>query len=102
MNTTIMLTYYYDDPSDYHDNSSSMTNATRVTTEGAGEESLTTEGIHNRLALRDHASNPALVHHLYLGLSHMGKVRQSGRCDNIVLDNVARKDISRFPEDPFS
>ena len=71
MNTTIMLTYYYDDPSEGND--TMVTNSSRVTT---GEDLVTTTPVasSHSLAMRDHAANPALVHHLYLGLGHMGKV----------------------------
>ena len=78
MNTTIMLTYYYDEPSD-NDTSSLVTNTSeRVGEAGAGHQVVsTTSGAgasSHSLAMRDHAANPALVHHLYLGLGHMGKV----------------------------
>ena len=71
MNTTIMLTFYYDDPSEGND--TMVTNSSRVTT---GEDLVTTTPVasSHSLAMRDHAANPALVHHLYLGLGHMGKV----------------------------
>ena len=73
-----MLTYYYDDPSEGNDTSSLVTNSSRVTTgeAGAGQELVTTTPVTSSasLAMRDHAANPALVHHLYLGLGHMGKV----------------------------
>ena len=80
MNTTIMLTYYYDDPSDSNDTMSLVTNSSRVT---PGEDLVTSTPVANShsLAMRDHAANPALVHHLYLGLGHMGKVGRQGLRD---------------------
>ena len=80
LNTTIMLTYYYDEPSD-NDTSLVTNTSERVTPgEAGGGHHLvtTTSGVasSHSLAMRDHAANPALVHHLYLGLGHMGKVRQ--------------------------
>ena len=78
MNTTIMLTYYYDEPSD-NDTSLVTNTSERVGEAGAGHQVVsTTSGAgasSHSLAMRDHAANPALVHHLYLGLGHMGKVR---------------------------
>ena len=58
-----------------------MTNSSRVTPGDAGDGQTlvtTTSGVSSShsLAMRDHAANPALVHHLYLGLGHMGKVRK--------------------------
>ena len=57
-----------------------MTNSSRVTLgeAGDGHQLVTTTSdvsSSHSLAMRDHAANPALVHHLYLGLGHMGKVR---------------------------
>lgn len=74
-----MLTYYYDEPSD-NDTSLVTNTSERVTPGEAGDGHhlvTTTSGVasSHSLAMRDHAANPALVHHLYLGLGHMGKVR---------------------------
>lgn len=74
-----MLTYYYDDTSDpSNDTMSLVTNSSQVT---PGEDLVTSTPVasSHSLTMRDHAANPALVHHLYLGLGHMGKVGRQGR-----------------------
>ena len=78
MNTTIMLTYYYDDPSLSDD----PENHTTVSVPSLSINNIShvhnnisnMAQIHHKLSSLDHAVNPALVHHLYLGLNHMGKV----------------------------
>ena len=64
MNTTVMLTYYYDEQSE---NNNSTQNVTSTQTSFQSEPDL---------AAMDRAYNPALIHHLYLGLGHMGKVKR--------------------------
>ena len=61
MNTTVMLTYYYDEQSE---NNNSTPNGTFTSTSEPD------------LAAMDRAYNPALIHHLYLGLGHVGKVKR--------------------------
>jgi len=84
-----MLTYYYDEPTDYPDNSttSNMTSSSESSIISTVTNTLipahhehdhdhhhqADQHQHSRLTHMDHAANPALVHHLYLGLSHMGK-----------------------------
>ena len=57
-----MLTYYYDEQSE---NNNSTQNETTPTPTSQSEPDL---------AAMDRAYNPALIHHLYLGLGHVGKV----------------------------
>ena len=59
-----MLTYYYDEQSE---NNNSTQNVTSTQTSLQSEPDL---------AAMDRAYNPALIHHLYLGLGHMGKVKR--------------------------
>ena len=61
MNTTVMLTYYDEEQSG---NNNSTENVTTTPTYQSEPD----------LAAMDRAYNPALIHHLYLGLGHMGKV----------------------------
>ena len=61
MNTTVMLTYYYDEQSETNNSTQNQTSFTRLTEN------------HSDLATMDRAHNPALIHHLYLGLGHIGK-----------------------------
>ena len=58
-----MLTYYYDEQSE---NNNSTQNVTSTPTSQSEPD----------LAAMDRAYNPALIHHLYLGLGHMGKVKR--------------------------
>ena len=97
MNTTLMLTYYYDDPTELPDNLTVTTSANAVThavanmTNTVASATNTVATVTNSVAKvanmsharqeqggpltrLDHSANPALVHHLYLGLGHMGKV----------------------------
>ena len=90
MNTTLMLTYYYDDPTELPDNLTVTTSANAVT-HAVANMTNTVASVTNSVAKvanmshvrqeqggpltrLDHSANPALVHHLYLGLGHMGKV----------------------------
>ena len=59
MNSSVMLTYYYDEQSE---SNNSTANQTSITADN-----------HSDLANLDRAHNPALIHHLYLGLGHVGK-----------------------------
>ena len=59
-----MLTYYYDEQSE---NNNSTQNETTSTPTSQSEPDL---------AAMDRAYNPALIHHLYLGLGHVGKVKR--------------------------
>ena len=58
-----MLTYYYDEQSE---NNNSTQNETSTPTSHSEPD----------LAAMDRAYNPALIHHLYLGLGHVGKVKR--------------------------
>ena len=99
-----MLTYYYDDPTALPDNLTVTTSANAVThavanmTNAVANVTNTMANMTNSVAnvtnsvakvanmthvrqeqggpltRLDHSANPALVHHLYLGLGHMGKV----------------------------
>ena len=61
MNTTVMLTYYYDEQSEYNNSTHNETTDTRILEDQSD------------LSAMDRAHNPALIHHLYLGLGHMAK-----------------------------
>ena len=85
-----MLTYYYDDPTELPDNLTVTTSANAVThavanmTNTVASVTNSVANVANMSHVRqeqggpltrlDHSANPALVHHLYLGLGHMGKV----------------------------
>ena len=58
MNSSVMLTYYYDEQSESNNSTNNQTSITEN---------------HSDLANLDRAHNPALIHHLYLGLGHVGK-----------------------------
>ena len=80
MNTTIMLTYYYDEPSladdtENHTTTVSLPSPSINNISHAHNNFSNMAQIHHKLSSLDHAVNPALVHHLYLGLNHMGKVQ---------------------------
>ena len=72
MNSTMVLTYYYDDPDDDADISNLTTTTDDPVTSSTIINTLINKQVQH-LQSSPHA-NPALVHHLYLGLSHMGKV----------------------------
>ena len=90
-----MLTYYYDDPTELPDNLTVTTSANAVT-HAVANMTNTVASVTNSVAKvanmshvrqeqggpltrLDHSANPALVHHLYLGLGHMGKVSSEQR-----------------------